>query len=49
MDFNNYDQIETLKDIISQLNSAKVQGYSDEKVTNKGNYIVKGVHYENKG
>jgi hypothetical protein len=35
-DFNNSDQTKALKDIISQLNSAKVQGYAEEKVTNKG-------------
>ena len=35
-DFNNSDQTKTLKDIISQLNSGEVQGYAEEKVTNKG-------------
>ncbi|WP_297417994.1 hypothetical protein [Clostridium sp.] len=35
-DFNNSDKTEKLKDIISQLNSAKVQGDVEENVTNKG-------------
>jgi hypothetical protein len=35
-DFGNTDQMKTLKDVIDQLNSAKVQGYADEKVTRKG-------------
>ncbi|MFL0248278.1 hypothetical protein [Candidatus Clostridium stratigraminis] len=35
-DFNSPSQIKILKDVISQLNSAKFQGNADEKVVNKG-------------
>jgi len=36
-DFNNSEQTKIVKDIVSYLNSGKVQGDADEKVTNKGN------------
>ena len=35
-DFNNSKQTKILEDVIKYLNLGKVQGYSDEKVTNKG-------------
>lgn len=35
-DLNDSEQTKTIKDIISYLNSDKVQGNADEKVTNKG-------------
>lgn len=35
-DANNPDQIKIIRDVISSLNSGKVQGSADEKITNKG-------------
>jgi hypothetical protein len=35
-DFDNSDHTKILKDVIQYLNSAKIQGNADEKVTNKG-------------
>jgi len=35
-DFNNADHTKVLKDVINYLNSAKIQGNADEKITYKG-------------